>query len=154
MHVREIVKPKTRVPHGRGGEAGQREAGRGEARQAGRDEGGAERCAEGTTYRFRPIKNRGEPSWTYIKSNVNHIPGHALHENVHRPFESKTRTYHGRVRSGRPAGRPGGVGQDWVPTEVFAQETQVPCTPQGVAETSLERLSRSTNKRNSRTCLA
>ena len=25
--------------------------------------------------------------------------------------ESKTRTYHGRVGSGRPAGRPGGVGR-------------------------------------------
>ena len=37
-----------------------------------------------------------------------------------------------RVGSGRPAGRPGGVGQDWVPTELFAQETQDPCTLQGV----------------------
>ena len=39
--------------------------------------------------------------------------------------ESKTRTYHGRVGSGRPAERPGRVGQDWVPTELFAQETKV-----------------------------
>ena len=45
--------------------------------------------------------------------------------------ESKTRTYHGWVGSGRPAERPGGVGQDWVPTELFAQETKVPCTLQG-----------------------
>ena len=64
------------------------------------------------------------------------------------PVESKTRTYHGRVGSGRPAGRPGGVGQDWVPTELFAQETKVPCTPQGIEKTLLERLSRSTSKRN------
>ena len=58
------------------------------------------------------------------------------------------RTYHGRVRSERPAERPGGVGQDWVPTELFAQETKVPCTLQGIEETSLQRFSRSTNKRN------
>ena len=35
------------------------------------------------------------------------------------PVESKTRTYLGRVGSGRTAGRRGGVGQDWVPTELF-----------------------------------
>ena len=35
-----------------------------------------------------------------------------------------------------------------MPTELFAQETKVPCTLQGIAKTSLERLSRSTNKRN------
>ena len=64
------------------------------------------------------------------------------------PVESKTRTYHGRFGSGRPAGRPGGVGQDWVPTELFAQETQVPCTLQGIEETPLERFSRSTDERN------
>ena len=34
--------------------------------------------------------------------------------------ESKTRTYHGRVGSGRTAGWRGGVGQDWLPTELFA----------------------------------
>ena len=42
-----------------------------------------------------------------------------------KPVESKTRTYHGQVGSGRPAERPGGVGQDGVPTELFAQETKV-----------------------------
>ena len=67
---------------------------------------------------------------------------------ISEPVESKTRTYHGRVGSGRPAERPGGVGQDWVPTELFAQEAKVPCTLQGIEETSLQRLSRSTNKRN------
>ena len=42
-----------------------------------------------------------------------------------KPVESKTRTYHGWVGSGRPGFRPGGVGQDWVPTELsFAQETK------------------------------
>ena len=48
--------------------------------------------------------------------------------NQNLPVESKTRTYHERVESGRPAERPGGVRQDWVPTELFAQETKVPCT--------------------------
>ena len=66
----------------------------------------------------------------------------------HLPVESKTRTYHGRVGSERPAERPGGVGQDWVPTELFAQETKVHRSPQAIEETSLQRLSRSTNKRN------
>ena len=32
--------------------------------------------------------------------------------------------------------------------DLFGQKTQVPCTRQGIAETSLERLSRSTDKRN------
>ena len=35
-----------------------------------------------------------------------------------KPVESKTRTYLGRVGSGRTAGRRGGVGQDWMPTEI------------------------------------
>ena len=74
-------------------------------------------------------------------------PFHARH--VREPVESKTRTYHGRVEAlGGTAERPGGIGQDCVPTELFAQETQVPCTLQGIAETALERFSRSTNKRN------
>ena len=50
------------------------------------------------------------------------------------PVESKTRTYHGRVASERPAERPGGVGQDWVPTESFAQETKVHRSLQGTEE--------------------
>ena len=62
--------------------------------------------------------------------------------------ESKTRTYLGRVGSGRTAGRRGGVGQDWVPTEVFTQETRDPLTPQGIDETSRVCLPRSTGKRN------
>ena len=62
--------------------------------------------------------------------------------------ESKTRTYHGRVGSGRTAGWRGGVGQDWVPTELFAQETSLPRTHQSNEDKSPERLSRSTNKRN------
>ena len=65
-----------------------------------------------------------------------------------KPVESKTRTYHGRVGSGRPAERPGGVGQDWVPTELFAKETKVQRTFQRIEDTTLQRLSRSTNKRN------
>ena len=42
--------------------------------------------------------------------------------------ESKTRTYHGRVGSGRAAGRRGGAGQDGTPTGLFAQDTTVPRT--------------------------
>ena len=62
--------------------------------------------------------------------------------------ESKTRTYHGRVGSGRTAGWQGGVGQDWMPTERFAYETGFPRTLQSIEDTSPERPSRSTNKRN------
>ena len=51
--------------------------------------------------------------------------------------ESKTRTYHGRVGSERPAERPGEVGQDWVATELFAQETKVHRTLQGIEETNV-----------------
>ena len=65
------------------------------------------------------------------------------------PVESKTRTYHGRVGAhGGAAGRRGGAGQDRMPTEQYAQETSVPRTPQGIEDTSLERLLRSTNNQN------
>ena len=98
------------------------------------------------------------------------------------PFHARhvreNRTYHERFRSGRTAGRPGGVGQGCVPTDAFANETRVPLTRQGIEEkpggvgqdcmpaeffalgrilsrtfqsiydTSLERFFRSTNKRN------
>ena len=65
------------------------------------------------------------------------------------PVESKTRTYHGLVGSGRrTAGRGGGAGQDRTPTERFAQETTVPRTFQGIEHTYPELLPRSTNKRN------
>ena len=62
--------------------------------------------------------------------------------------ESKTRTYHGRVGSERPAERSSEVGQDSVPTELFARETKVHRTFRGIEERSLQRLSRNTNKRN------
>ena len=65
-----------------------------------------------------------------------------------KPAESKTRTYHRRVGTERLAERPGEVGQDWVPTELFTQEEKVHRTLQGIEETSLQRFSRSTNKRN------
>ena len=45
------------------------------------------------------------------------------------PVEPKTRTYHRRVGSERPAELLGGVGQDWVPTELFEQETKVHVLP-------------------------
>ena len=63
------------------------------------------------------------------------------------PVESNTRTYHGRVESGRTAGRRGGAGQNGTPTEHFAQLTSVPRTLQGIEDMSPERLRR-TNKRN------
>ena len=47
---------------------------------------------------------------------------------VRRLVESKTRTYHGLVGTGRTARRWDGVGQDWTPTEQFAQETSDPRT--------------------------
>ena len=46
----------------------------------------------------------------------------------------QNRTYHGQVESGRTAGRPGGVGPHWVAAELFAQETSVPRTLQGIVE--------------------
>ena len=39
---------------------------------------------------------------------------------IYTPIASKPRPYHGRVGSGRTAGRWVGVGQDWVPTKLFA----------------------------------
>ena len=38
---------------------------------------------------------------------------------------SKTRTYDWRVGTERTAGWRGGVRQDWMPTEMFAQETSL-----------------------------
>ena len=65
-----------------------------------------------------------------------------------RLVESKTRTYHGRGGSGRPAERPGGVGQDWVPIELFGQYKTSPGTLQGNARTTLERLSRTRTRKS------
>ena len=65
-----------------------------------------------------------------------------------KPVESKTRRYRGRVESGRPAGRLGGIRQDLVPAELFAQKTSVSRTLQSIEQTSPERFSRSTNKQN------
>ena len=62
--------------------------------------------------------------------------------------ESKTRTYHGGVGSGRTAGWRGGVGQDWMPRELFAQETSLPRPFQSIADTAPERHPRRTDKRN------
>ena len=89
--------------------------------------------------------------WTddFLSLNLFHAR-HVWEIGVRRRYkfvESKTRTYHKRVGSGRTAGWPGGVGQDWVPTELLAQETSFPCTFPSIANTSPERLSRSTNKR-------
>ena len=62
------------------------------------------------------------------------------------PVESKTRTYHGRVGSERPAERPVGVGQDWVPTEIFAQETSPPFPPRHLRNVALTSLHLSSPK--------
>ena len=62
--------------------------------------------------------------------------------------ESKTHTYRGRIGSGRSAGRPGGIGQNRGTTTLLAQETMDFRTLQSIEDTSSERPSRSTNKRN------
>ena len=115
---------------------------------------------EGATSSYNPPRDlRGTNNYDFIfrlrPPGERAIPGHALHEKgsqrqigVGTPVESKTRTYHGRVGSGRTAGRRGGARQDGTPTEQFAQETSVPRTPQGVEDTSPERPPRSTNKQN------
>ena len=56
------------------------------------------------------------------------------------PVESTTRTYHGRVGSGRPAGQRGGAGQGGTPTEQFAQETSGPRAFQGMDDKSPDHL--------------
>ena len=62
---------------------------------------------------------------------------------VQRPVESKIRTHHGPVGSERPGERPGGVEQDRVPIEIFAQETKSspfhPRHRRNVASTSLQK---------------
>ena len=67
---------------------------------------------------------------------------------LNRIVESKTRTYHGRAGSGRTEEWRSGVAQDWMPTELFAQETWVSRTFQRIEHTSPECFSRSTNKQN------
>ena len=56
-------------------------------------------------------------------------------------IESKTRPYHGQVESGRTAGRRGRVGQDWKPTELWAQEKSVFLYFQSIGNMTLERFS-------------
>ena len=69
-------------------------------------------------------------------------PIHARH--VREPVESKPGQTHVRVGSGSPSERPGGVAQNWVPTELFARETKVHRIFQGIEETSLQSFSRET----------
>ena len=63
-------------------------------------------------------------------------------------MSGKTRAYHEWVGSGRTAGWRCGVGQDWVPTELFAQATSLPRSLQRMEDMSLENLSRGTNERS------
>ena len=85
--------------------------------------------------------------WYKLGLNVGHKtnPYYDKYDNL---SNQKTRTYHWRVGTERTAGRREGVGQDWAPTEQFAQETSVPRTVQGIVKVLRESLSRSTNKRN------
>ena len=69
-------------------------------------------------------------------------------QSIFRPVESKTQTYYGQFGSRRTAGKRGGVGHDWMPTELFAQETSLPRTFHSIENTLLERLPRRRNKRN------
>ena len=63
--------------------------------------------------------------------------------------ESKTRTYHGRVGSGRrTAGRLGRAGLDRTLTDRFAQETTVPRASKASKTNCPEQLFRSTSNGN------
>ena len=82
--------------------------GRGEAvrGEAGRGRGGA----------IRPEQNLTVPIPRGRKTAVLDYPaGEQSHTTLCKPVESKTRTYNGRVESGRTAGRRGGVGQNSSP---------------------------------------
>ena len=81
----------------------------------------------------------------FAANNIQTASGIDPHE---LPVNSKTQTYHGRVGSGRTARWRGGIGQDWLPTELFAQETSLPRTLHSIEDTSPENLPRRTNKRN------
>ena len=76
-------------------------------------------------------------------SHLMKVAEHALHE----PVESKTRTYHWRVRKERTAEMRDVFGQNRMPTELFAQKTILFRSLQSIEDSSLC-LSRSTNKRN------
>ena len=54
----------------------------------------------------------------------------------------QNRTYHGQVGSGSPVERPGGVAQDWVPAEVFANATKVEHTFYKESKTRRSKVSR------------
>ena len=85
-----------------------------------------------------------------INTSMIDLVGHGAVANellVNQPVESKNRTYHWCVGMERTGGWPGGVGQDWMPTELFAQETSLPRTLQSIEDTS-PCPPRSTNKRN------
>ena len=68
--------------------------------------------------------------------------------NVNRPVESKTRTHHGRVGSGgaRRGVCAGRARQDGTPTGMFAQETTVTRSLQGIEDNCPEHLFGSTDK--------
>ena len=61
-----------------------------------------------------------------VFENTHTFNNKALIECKTRPVESKTRTYHGRVGTERTAGRRGGVGQDWTPSEQSTQDLSIP----------------------------
>ena len=65
-----------------------------------------------------------------------------------KPFEAKTRTYHGRVGAAHGGWRVWGEdGQDGMPTGRFEQKTAVPLTPQTIEEYTPGRDSGSTDQR-------
>ena len=69
-------------------------------------------------------------------------------QNNLKPVQPKTQTYHGQDGSEHTAGRRGGARQDGTATGQCAQDTNVPLTPGGIEDTSPERISRGTKKRN------
>ena len=135
-----LLNPKPRHSTGGSGRGGARRGSGAGRSRAGRDAYGSARQGDNCPSCLR--RHRRHLSWTSRKKHEQRK------SYVNRFVESKTRTYHGRVESGRMAGRRGGAGQNGTPTEHFAQETSVPRTPQGIVDTSPERPPGRTNKRN------
>ena len=120
---------------------------RGGARRDGR--AGRRRAPQSMTGQFALEKTNSLISRRWINDLLG-VPLEAkTRKNLDKSVQSKTRTYHGRVASERPAERPEELEQDQVQKKLFAQKKKVHRSLQCIGETSLERLSRSTKKRNS-----
>ena len=84
---------------------------------------------------LRPAVRRPVPTRPWYVRVV--VSTNRKHEQI-KLVESKTRTYHGLVGSGRrTAGRRSGARQDGTPTERFALETTVPRSPRSIEKNVL-----------------